>query len=164
MSKRWVNAIYCEDVRNELGGKTSLMGIFASEMIVPVFPATIPRLVAMVKLRTPSDELPKTVRFVIYRDDEVLAESSTTTEDMGLLEDGSEDKSAYLVCFFAFGALAFTKPVQIRLRAICDGEEIVGNALMVREATTAESTTFGFSRPEAAPARPAKARSRKTAA
>ena len=40
-STKFRNAILCEDIREELGGKHSLMGIVSGDIIVPVIPATI---------------------------------------------------------------------------------------------------------------------------
>lgn len=36
-------ASYCDDIRQELGGKISLMGIYRADMRVPFFPITLPR-------------------------------------------------------------------------------------------------------------------------
>jgi hypothetical protein len=35
------NASMCEDVRDEVGNKKSLMGVFSGDVVVPVFPARI---------------------------------------------------------------------------------------------------------------------------
>ena len=35
------NVIVCEDVREELGGKRSLMGVFPGDIVVPQFPAKL---------------------------------------------------------------------------------------------------------------------------
>lgn len=174
MSDRWVSAIYCDDLRHEIGGKVSHMGVYASEMVLPRFPFTLPRLVAMVRLRTPLGHAPEKVRFAIYRDAVKLAESEMRLSDEKLVDDGSEDRSYYVVCYFAFGALEFSGKAEIRLRCICDDEEIIGNSLMVRLANEEEARTFNFPLPTPAPSsdaikapksgsRPARARSKKLA-
>lgn len=38
---RFCNIILCEDVRDEIGGKHSLMGVFSGDILIPIFPATI---------------------------------------------------------------------------------------------------------------------------
>jgi Family of unknown function (DUF6941) len=43
--------IVCEDVRNEVGGKMSLMGIFHGDMALNDFPSTLPRLDFVLVLR-----------------------------------------------------------------------------------------------------------------
>lgn len=35
------NAILCDDIREEAGNKTSLMGVFSGDVVVPSFPASI---------------------------------------------------------------------------------------------------------------------------
>lgn len=38
---RFKNVIVCEDVREELGGKRSLMGVFPGDIVAPEFPAKL---------------------------------------------------------------------------------------------------------------------------
>jgi hypothetical protein len=48
--KSWGTSIFCDDIRAEIGGKTSLMGIYHTDMIFPVdFPLIIPKFVVFVK-------------------------------------------------------------------------------------------------------------------
>lgn len=36
------NTVFCDDIRAEVGGKHSFMGVYRGELIVPVLPATLP--------------------------------------------------------------------------------------------------------------------------
>lgn len=45
----WGQTLFCDDLRNEVGGKTSLMGIYQSELIIDAeFPVLLPKLVISV--------------------------------------------------------------------------------------------------------------------
>lgn len=43
---------FCDDVRSEIGNKTSLMGIYGGELLVPVMPTMVPRLAVVIFVRT----------------------------------------------------------------------------------------------------------------
>lgn len=154
MSKRWVNAIFCDDVRQEQGGKTSLMGMYGTEMIVAEFPFTLPRLVALVKLRADQSDTAEVIKFVVYNDDHVIADSQMKIGELNLASDGSSDSSTYVACCFVFGPIQFVKSAEIRVAAFFDDEEVQGNSLMVRAAREDEAKRFGFASPAAIASEP----------
>lgn len=51
-SARHVEVIYCDDIREELGGKISLMGVYTGDMIVSTIPLTLPKLCIVVTAMT----------------------------------------------------------------------------------------------------------------
>lgn len=51
-SLRFVHATLCEDIRTEIGGKYSLIGVFANEVQVSAFPSVI-RLATFVEIEIP---------------------------------------------------------------------------------------------------------------
>lgn len=51
---RWVNVVWCDDIRQEIGNKPSLMGVYTGGLAVPALPATLPRLAAWINVRTPT--------------------------------------------------------------------------------------------------------------
>lgn len=55
LKERMVVAQFCDDIRNELGNKASLMGCYTSSLQVQNFPTTLPKLCAQVKFFTPLD-------------------------------------------------------------------------------------------------------------
>lgn len=44
---RYVHAIYCDDIRQEVGGKITLVGIYAGQCLVPSIPCALPKLCAI---------------------------------------------------------------------------------------------------------------------
>lgn len=43
---------FCDDIRSEVGNKTSLMGVYSGDMFVPQIPIVLPKLCATVFCRT----------------------------------------------------------------------------------------------------------------
>lgn len=52
---RFVYATYCDDVRLEINGKTSLIGVYANAMFVQGFPTNLMKLCVVVNALTPPD-------------------------------------------------------------------------------------------------------------
>lgn len=50
---RWVHAIWCDDIRQEIGNKPSLMGVYTGSLVAPALPAVLPRLAVWVSIYTP---------------------------------------------------------------------------------------------------------------
>ncbi|WP_189994763.1 DUF6941 family protein [Thalassobaculum fulvum] len=46
----FLDVLFCDDVRQEIGDKTTLVGIYKQELIVDSFPATLPRLAIVVRI------------------------------------------------------------------------------------------------------------------
>lgn len=69
MTNRWVHALWCDDIRQELGNKPSLMGIYTYRIIIPSLPITLPRLAVYATIVTEIDNPIKKLIFKIVRDD-----------------------------------------------------------------------------------------------
>lgn len=51
--------LFCDDIRQEIGNKISLMGVYSAEIIFPISPPVVmPRLALMVLLVTELDDIP----------------------------------------------------------------------------------------------------------
>jgi hypothetical protein len=79
---RTVIAQFCDDVRQEIGNKFSLMGCYGTDLYVPTFPITLPKLCAFVHVRTPREQpfLRLTLRLV--RGGETLSELEANPEKL----------------------------------------------------------------------------------
>lgn len=55
------SVIFCDDIRNELGGKVSLMGIYGTHVLVSSMPLTIPRLCIHFNIELPIDIKPERI-------------------------------------------------------------------------------------------------------
>jgi hypothetical protein len=71
---RTVIAQFCDDVRQEIGNKFSLMGCYGSDLFVPAFPITLPKLCVFVHVRTPREHPFERLTLRLLRGREILSE------------------------------------------------------------------------------------------
>lgn len=79
---RTVIAQFCDDVRQEIGNKFSLMGCYGSDLYVPKFPFTLPKLCVFVNCRTPFNRPFRTLTLRVVRGSEVLAELAANPDGL----------------------------------------------------------------------------------
>ena len=69
MTDRYVHALWCDDIRQEIGNKPSFMGVYINGMTVPSPPIMLHKLSVYVWAFTPKDKPFKTISIKIIRDD-----------------------------------------------------------------------------------------------
>jgi hypothetical protein len=79
---RTVIAQFCDDVRQEIGNKFSLMGCYGADLYVPAFPITLPKLCVFVHVRTPRERPFERLTLRLVRGDEVLSELIANPEKL----------------------------------------------------------------------------------
>ncbi len=84
---RTVIAQFCDDVRQEIGNKYSLMGCYGTDLYVPSFPITLPKLCVFVNARTPREQPFRQLTLRLLKGEVVLSEL-VASPDL-LLEDDS---------------------------------------------------------------------------
>ena len=64
MERRVANCVFCDDLREEVGSKISLMGMYFSELEIPEAPpVTLPKLIIAAWLICDVGDLPENVRY-----------------------------------------------------------------------------------------------------
>jgi hypothetical protein len=58
-------ALFCEDVRQEVGGTVTLIGLLSDNLAVPAFPGAMPKLAVYARVHVPVDQKPKAMRFFL---------------------------------------------------------------------------------------------------
>jgi hypothetical protein len=151
MSRKSISAIYCDDIRAEVGGKQSYMGVYGAELFLPVFPFSLPKFCVLTNLMVPFDAPPKAVHIRLLNGDELLAEAKLDEDTLPIpplppadLESDPIDRELVLHLMFSFAPLQIQAPTRLRLRATVDGEEIKGNALKIRLPTDEERKSMGW--------------------
>ena len=71
---RYLFVQYCDDIRQEVGNKLSLIGCYGSELLVEKLPAVLPKLCVQAHLSTPLDQPLERVTLRAYINGDVLAE------------------------------------------------------------------------------------------
>jgi hypothetical protein len=136
MSRILAIARFCDDIRFEMGGKTSLMGIYTSDMIVPEFPAMLPRLAVVVDMAVPLDFDPPPVAVIRLElpGDQVIELESKTADIPRVEWPGSVRRT--------ITAMLLASPVEIaaegRLRASIQlgDEEVFAGSIYVHLPST----------------------------
>jgi hypothetical protein len=133
--QRLMTTIMCDDVRREEGQKLSYMGIYGSNLLLPDFPITLPKLCFVMSVLCPAqEEPPKTLTFRLTKDDEVLAEvqmSESALSGIHKQTNVAEERDAKRLVIgtvMQLFPLQLMGPCVLKARALCDGKELKGGA------------------------------------
>lgn len=69
---RHLSVIYADDLRQEIDGKVTIVGMYQSQMLVPTFPITLPKLAVLMTAITPAEQPFGKVTLQLLKDDEIL--------------------------------------------------------------------------------------------
>lgn len=140
---RSVSAIYCDDVREEAGGKLSYMGIYRGDMIVAApFPTALPKMMVIAIYAEPTSEVWLPVKVRVYGPDrsedadpsmefEVPYDPSAEALIPG---DSLENKMRQIVMPVVFAPFIIPAPGKVRLHFERDGVVYRAGALSVQSA------------------------------
>lgn len=128
--ERSLSGIFCDDIREELHGKKSLIGCYSAIMEVSSFPITLPKLCIHAIVQTPATKPFKVVKLVVLQDDDVLAEGELPIPEQAPAIEPNQ--LSRLDVQFVFTPLTLEKPCTLRVRAHLDGVETRGLALLVK--------------------------------
>lgn len=91
MTTRFMDVLYCDDIRREEGQKLSLMGVYGSELIAPSFPLRLPKFCLAIRLVLPSDEDVDDLRILLYKGDEEIASLRPDPELLAKADDAANN-------------------------------------------------------------------------
>lgn len=144
MINRYLHVIYCEDVRNELRNKTSLIGIYGADLFASEMPMVLPKLALVITVAGDVSEPIEKLSLELLRDDERLTEISVKPEDLRQAYQqarASEPKAEIppnekrrMFTFNTVIAMApfpIEKPFVLRVIATTEREELRGPALKI---------------------------------
>ncbi len=145
MIARHVEILFCDDIRHEINGKLSYIGVYSGTLFVPVFPVTLPKLCISVKIVTPANEPLRSLTLRVLKDDEILQEIVFDKEQLVsasevLVELSDEERRLRVQMpqfLLAFSPLHLDKACTLRVRALADHEELRGVGLIIDQISTA---------------------------
>jgi hypothetical protein len=70
--ERHLSVIYADDLRQEIDGKITIVGMYQSQMLVPAFPFVIPKLAILMTAATPVNDPFGKVTLKLLKDTELL--------------------------------------------------------------------------------------------
>lgn len=134
---RYTYSIICEDVRQELSGKSSLMGVFPGVMFFPRFPAMIQGMCILINVVTPADQPFKNVSirgshsgedlFFMTMDEEVMERHSNSTTKM------PKKRFDKIQAMAKLSHVLFEAPGTLEIEVIADGVLIPGPGFTVMQ-------------------------------
>lgn len=82
----WMHTLFCEDVRHEVGGKKSYIGVYDDILTVPSFPALVSKLNVVLFIYVTDGEIPKALNVMFFRGDKVLFSGVIKEDEMASSE------------------------------------------------------------------------------
>ena len=134
-SDRLLTAIFCDDIRHEVGNKMSFMGCYQGELFVPSAPIALAKLCVYVTLITPIGRPVQSLLFkVLQEDDMELARIELPAEALrnsNFVVEGSATRAG-LNAAMVFSPFVIEKSTILRVLAITEEGEVVGPRLLVK--------------------------------
>ena len=109
---KFLNVVACDDVRDEVGNKKSLMGAFAGDLLVQTFPAQV-QIAVYIQFQPDASRTANVLKIRLYVEDEQLIEGTMTVTPT--------DRPAAVV--LPKGVVTFDKPSTFRVTASVDDGE-----------------------------------------
>ncbi|WP_288078996.1 hypothetical protein [Pseudomonas sp.] len=136
---RYAHALYCDDVRHELGDKVSFMGVYSGKLLISDLPAILPKLCVALTLRSGLDTPFKSIVITgLYREQEVFV-MNLNEQDVDRAKDStppSADSSALYVQILAImSPFQIEEPGRLDIKIIADGETLKVAALEIEAAS-----------------------------
>lgn len=153
MIARHIETLFCDDIRREMGGKLSFMGIYSEGLLVPTFPVTLPKLCLFVKIVTPAEEPFRSLNLRVLRDAETMREIAFDEEQLAAISDSTEGMTEEqrqgrvhsAQATLIFSPLRFDEPCTLGVRVRTEGDELHGLALKVAQAQRLADSVSGQS-------------------
>ena len=136
---RFLHVLFADDIRQEVGGKVTIVGIYQSKMIFPSFPVVVPKLAVVMTAVTPINSPFEKLKFLVFKDDEPLQSFEVDAEMLAQAANDvtsmpNEDVKVIEFQFAAvMGALEISGPCVLRTRMETESGIVVGRTLSMIE-------------------------------
>ncbi|ABO59600.1 hypothetical protein LA345_41330 (plasmid) [Burkholderia vietnamiensis] len=126
---RHLSVIYADDLRQEIDGKITIVGMYQSQMLVEAFPITLPKLAVLITAVTPIEQPFGKVSLQLMKDDETLQrlDLDLTDEDV---EEGATTREFHFANIIS--SLQLDGPCKLRARLHTNLGVISGRPLMIK--------------------------------
>lgn len=131
--------LYCDDIRQEVGNKQTLVGIYTGNELIfnGPFPAALPKLCVQATFVYPAGNGPEDVTIRVLLDSNILVETKIPREVLGNKEpveprDDDSPPRRGVTANMILGPIAFQTDAVMRLEAVADGVRYFGPRLKIR--------------------------------
>lgn len=140
MSKisRHLEVIFCDDIRSEVGNKSSYMGIYTRELTIPSAPLLLAKLCIAVQVVTDIDDpfesiMVQVVKIRGQEETELLTTGQITLPPPSGLSDVDNDSTRLLLGLqFVLSPFQIDEESILRVKATTEREELHGAGLRLR--------------------------------
>lgn len=141
---RFVHAIFCDDIRHEVGNKVSFMGCYQGELFVPFVPIMLPKLCVQVTISTTIKRPLKSLTVRLDQGESQLGVIEVPTDTMGRAlppppEDSTRISHSVGVILAPFN---ITEPCVVRVVVITEEGEMPGPRLRLKVMPQAEAVAM----------------------
>ena len=134
LDKPYLFCLYAEDVRQEMNGQMSIIGVFQGGLRIPSVPAHLPKLAIIANLRMLSDKAPNSVKLEVHRGGEVLQTIDPPSEFLQTitqLPDQGVEEGSNIQLIVGFSDFPLSAGGKLEVRVTVDGVTIHGNPLAI---------------------------------
>lgn len=126
---RYAHAVYCDDIRHEVGNKTSMMGLYNGQLGVLEFPCALTKLCIVISVSTPKDKMLSSISLVgTFAEAEMFKMEMGEEQIQAVLAQTpklQEEGKFYMIQLIAIlSPLQLEKPGKISLTLLADGERL----------------------------------------
>ncbi|MBT6701457.1 MAG: hypothetical protein HOB14_07340 [Gammaproteobacteria bacterium] len=134
MLRPQIHTIYCDDIIHDVNGKESYIGAYSTELIIPVFPAILPKLMIVLRVPYSEDDPIRAINISVLKDSDVLQVIDLNEEKLPRPKGISSTQ--LLIFEIVFSPLQLDAPCIIKVNVKLDEEEYEGQSLQILKAPT----------------------------
>ncbi len=139
---RFAHAVYCDDVRQEVGNKISLIGVYHGKLFLPQFPVVLPKLGIALWVRTPATKPFRKLGFRVLIGDNQLVnvpvDQSIVDSYLSMEPTTDPEKISMFHTSLIMSPVPLDGPTTIRVRVDTEDEELKAGALEIELAAPSE--------------------------
>lgn len=137
---RHAHCLFCDDIRFEMGNKTSLIGIYGGELTASECPAVLPKLCVSAFMRTTAEQPLKTLTIKVNYKGSVLQETIVPEDQLAAMQQdlvgrGSNSDPIKLFaigCNLMFSPFIIDEESALEVSMVADGEEYPAGKLRIK--------------------------------
>ena len=137
-------ALYCDDIRHEVGGKVSYMGVYSGVMLTQAMPIILNKICLMAHLSIQEDIEFELVHFKVYLGNELIGENEAHRPhgnfSVEIPKPESGKRYMSIKTHFEFSPFVVEQETYLKVRALVNGHEFKGGSLRIQRAP--EGTDF----------------------
>ena len=139
---RFVSTQFCDDVRQEVGNKISLMGCYGQSMLISTFPVLLPKLCAQIKAYTPLERPFAQIVLRLLRGDQALVEMRVPPETLAIpstMPIPPEARWHMIVGVLAMSPFHVEEPCTLRVEVDTEEGTLSGGTFRIEQAPAVQT-------------------------